>query len=171
MDLKDPDLAGDELTLLNQFLDFQRAVLVRKAEGLTTEQLNQRLGRSTLTLGGLLKHGALVELNWFRERLLGEGPTEPWASVDWTATPDWDFDTAVDDSPEALIAMYVDACERSRDAVKQVGGDLDRMMAKPNRHGDKMSLRWILIHMIEETARHAGHADLLRESIDGATGD
>jgi len=171
MDLVEPDLTGDELTLLSQFLDYQRAVLVRKAEGLSSEQLNQRLGPSTLTLAGLLKHGALVEHSWFRERLLGQPSIEPWISVDWTATPDWEFDTAKDDSPEALIAMYLEACEGSRDAVKQVGGDLDRMQVKPNRHGDRMSLRWILIHMIEETARHAGHADLLRESIDGATGD
>jgi hypothetical protein len=171
MDLVEPDQTGDELTLLSQFLDYQRAVLVRKAEGLSQEELGRRLGPSTLTLAGLLKHGALVELGWFRERLLGEPATEPWASVDWDATPDWDLDSAVDDTPEELIAMYLDACERSRAAVEQVDGDLDRLMPKPNRRGERHDLRWIMIHMIEETARHIGHADLLRESIDGAVGD
>jgi uncharacterized damage-inducible protein DinB len=170
MDLVEPDLVAGEMALLTQFLDYQRAVVARKAEGLTQEQLGQRLGPSTLTLGGLVKHMALVESSWFRERLLGEDPIEPWAGVDWDATPDWEFDTAGDDDPAELLEMYEAACERSREAVAQVG-DLDALMAKPNRRGEQMTLRWILIHMIEETARHAGHADLLRESIDGATGD
>jgi uncharacterized damage-inducible protein DinB len=170
MELTDPDHAGDELTLLNQFLDFQRAVLYRKAEGLSAAQLAARLGPSDLTLGGLLKHGALVEDGWFQERLLGLPSREPWAGVDWDADPDWEFRTAQDDAPDDLLRMYREACDRSRAAVAEVG-DLDAMAKQPNRSGELFSLRWILIHMIEETARHAGHADLIRESIDGATGD
>lgn len=170
MERAEPDLVGDEMTLLTQFLDYYRATILEKSAGLTKEQLSQRLGPSTLTLAGLVKHMALVEQGWFRERLLGEDPIEPWASVDWNASPDWDFDTAGDDDPDDLFRMYEEACERSREAVTQVG-DLDALMAKPNRRGEVMSLRWILLHMIEETARHAGHADLIRESIDGVTGD
>jgi uncharacterized damage-inducible protein DinB len=170
MDLIEPDCSGDELTLLTQFLDYQRAVMVRKAEGLSGEQLAIRLGPSTLSLGGLLKHMALVEDSWFQDRLLGRGDPEPWASVDWDSDPDWEFRTAADDEPAELFRLYRVACERSRAAVDEVR-DLDVMSKTPNRRGEHFSLRWILIHMIEETARHAGHADLLRESIDGAVGD
>lgn len=170
MERKDPDTTGDELTLLTQFLDYQRATIVQKAEGLTASQLAQRIEPSTMTLPGLVKHLALVEDIWFHMRVLGLELQEPWASVDWKATPDWDFDSAGDDDIADLVAMYEAACERSRAAVEAVG-DLDAVAVKANRAGDRMSLRWILIHMIEETARHAGHADLLREAIDGVTGD
>jgi uncharacterized damage-inducible protein DinB len=170
MDLFEPDNVGDELTLLTQFLDHHRSVMVRKAEGLSQAQMAQRLAPSTLTIGGLVKHLALVEDSWFQERLRGEEPREPWASVDWRADPDWELRTAADDDPAELLAMYQAACQRSRATVAQVG-DLDAMTVRPNRHGELFSLRWLLLHMIEETARHNGHADLLRESIDGATGD
>ena len=168
----DPDRlpAGDELALLTRFLDYNRAVMRRKAQGLSAEQLARHLGPSEMTIGGVLKHLALVEDSWFHRRLLGQPDPEPWASVDWNADPDWEFHTAADDQPEELLRLYDVACERSRAAVGEVG-DLDVMAQSPNRRGEHFSLRWILIHMIEETARHAGHADLLRESIDGATGD
>lgn len=170
MERREPDLIGDETTLLGQFLDYYRATIVRKAEGLTREQLAHRIEPSTLTLAGLLHHLALVEESWFQERLLGREMAEPWASVDWDASPDWDFDTAHDHEPDVLIARYEAACERSRAAVAEVG-DLDAVMVNTNRRGERMTLRWILLHMIEETARHAGHADLLRETTDGVTGD
>jgi uncharacterized damage-inducible protein DinB len=161
---------GDEFALLTGFLDYYRAVMVRKAEGLTRDQLAVRLGPSDLTLGGLVKHLAFAEDIWFDHRLLGNDRGEPWASVDWEADPDWELHSAADDEPEAILQLYEAACERSRQAVTQVG-DLDAMAKLPNRRGEVFSMRWILIHMIEETARHAGHADLIRESIDGATGD
>jgi uncharacterized damage-inducible protein DinB len=170
MERREPDLIADEPTLLGQFLDYYRATIVRKAEGLTREQLAHRIEPSTLTLAGLLHHLALVEESWFQERLLGRPMAEPWESVDWAANPDWDFDTAHDHEPEVLIARYEAACERSREAVREVG-DLDFVMVATNRRGERMTLRWILLHMIEETARHAGHADLLRETTDGVTGD
>jgi uncharacterized damage-inducible protein DinB len=170
MDLYEPDDVGDEWTLLTQFLDHHRSVLVRKAEGLDAAQLATRLGPSELTIGGLIKHMALVEHAWFHERLLGRDTLEPWASVDWKADPDWEFHTAIHDDPAELLALYHDACERSRAAVTEVG-DLDAMTVKANRRGERFNLRWLLLHMIEETARHNGHADLLRESIDGTTGD
>jgi uncharacterized damage-inducible protein DinB len=170
MERTDPDTTGDELTLLSQFLDYHRATLVQKASGLDRAQLAARLGPSTLTLAGLVKHMALVEDSWFGRVLLGREYSEPWDSVDWDADPDWEFRTAVDDEPEDLLRLYADACERSRAATAEVG-DLDRVAARPSRGGEPFNLRWIMLHMIEETARHNGHADLIRENIDGATGE
>jgi uncharacterized damage-inducible protein DinB len=170
MDRADPDPTGDELTLLCQFLDYHRATLVWKAGGLDRQQLATRLGPSTLSLAGLLKHMALVEDSWFERVLLGREEREPWASVDWDADPDWEFRTAADDEPDDLLALYADACERSRAAVAEVG-DLDSLAATPSSRRGPINLRWIMLHMIEETARHNGHADLLRENIDGVTGE
>jgi uncharacterized damage-inducible protein DinB len=170
MERTDPDTTGDELTLLSQFLDYHRATLVQKASGLDRGQLGTRLGPSTLTLAGLVKHMALVEDGWFGRVLLGREYSEPWDSVDWDADPDWEFRTAVDDEPEDVLRLYADACERSRAATTEAG-DLDRVAARPSRSGEPFSLRWIMLHMIEETARHNGHADLIRENIDGATGE
>jgi uncharacterized damage-inducible protein DinB len=170
MERTDPDTTGGELTLLSQFLDYHRATLAQKASGLDRRQLGARLGPSTLTLAGLVKHMALVEDSWFGKVLLGREPDEPWASVDWDADPDWEFHTAVDDEPADLLALSAGGCERSRAAVVEVG-DLDRLAAKPSRQGEPFNLRWIMLHMIEETARHNGHADLLRENIDGVTGE
>jgi uncharacterized damage-inducible protein DinB len=161
---------ADELTTLTGFLDFYRAVMIRKAQGLTREQLATRLGPSELTIAGLIKHLAYAEDIWFDRRLLGNEWAEPWADVDWTADPDWEFHSAVDDDLDELVRLYRHACERSRAAVDAVA-DLDAMSKLPNRRGEHFSMRWILIHMIEETARHAGHADLIRESIDGTVGD
>src|SRR5262245_361697 len=162
--------ASDELTTLNGFLDFYRAVMIRKADGLTPEQLAARLGPSELTIGGLIKHLAYAEDIWFDRRLGGNEWGAPWADVDWNADPDWEFHSAVDDDLAELIALYEQACARSRAAVDAVG-DLEAMSKFPNRRGEHFSMRWILLHMIEETARHAGHADLIRESIDGRVGD
>lgn len=170
MELFTPDLTGSDRVLLTQYLDHHRSILVRKAEGLDRDQLSVRLGPSELTIGGLVKHMALVEDAWFHERLLGQPVPEPWASVDWEADPDWEFHTAVDDSPEELLALYQAACERSRAAVDQID-DLDALTVIASSRGERFSLRWVMLHMIEETARHNGHADLIRESIDGATGD
>jgi uncharacterized damage-inducible protein DinB len=159
-----------ELALLTGFLDYYRGVMVRKAQGLTREQLALRLGPSDLTLGGLIKHLAFAEDIWFDHRLVGNERGEPWASVDWEADPDWELHSAADDEPAAIFRLYDEACARSRAAVADVG-DLDALTKFPNRRGGIFSMRWVLIHMIEETARHAGHADLIRESIDGSTGD
>lgn len=160
---------ADERTLLVGFLDYYRAVLARKAQGLSKEQLAVRLGPSDLTLGGLVKHMAIVEDIWFHERLHGRERLEPFASAPWDDDPDWEIHSAADDEPGEIFALYDAACKRSRAAID--GVDLDAPLARPNRLGLHFSLRWVLIHMIEEYARHAGHADLIRQSIDGATGD
>lgn len=168
MERTDPDLAGDDPTLLTQFLDYHRAV--QKVRGLTRAQMATRLPTSELTLAGLVKHLALVEDSWFTGRLRGLPDPEPWAYAPWDDDPDWEFHSAVDDEPADLIALYEQACDRSRAAVATVG-DLDALSARRSRRGDPFTMRWILLHMIEETARHNGHADLLRQAVDGATGE
>jgi uncharacterized damage-inducible protein DinB len=175
MERIDPDPAGDELTLLTQYLDYHRATLVQKATGLDRRQMAATVGASELTLAGLVKHLALVEDTWFTRRLLGDDPLgEPWASAPWDDDPDWEFHSAVDDEPAELLGLYATACERSRAATATVARSrgLDALSARaPRPDVPHVSLRWILLHMIEETARHNGHADLLREAIDGTTGE
>jgi hypothetical protein len=114
-----PAAAADERTQLTQFLDFQRATVLMKVEGLDYDQMNTTTAASSLTLAGLLKHLALVEDGWFRGVLLGEEPAPWWRHVDADADPDWDFRTAADDDPADLITLYADACERSRAAVRR----------------------------------------------------
>jgi uncharacterized damage-inducible protein DinB len=165
----EPSEQGNERDTLIGMLDYYRSVLLRKAAGLTQAELATRLAPSTLTLGGLLKHAAFVEDQWFNDVWAGGRPVEPWASVDWKATPDWDLDSAAADSPRALQQLFEESVTRSRAAISD-DLDLDRLARGAHRRG-AINLRWILVHMIEEYARHCGHADLIRESIDGATND
>ncbi len=160
--------------MLSAYLDYHRATLVWKASGLTQAELAQTIPSSTLTIGGLVKHLALVEDSWFIEDFLGEPMPEPWASVDWEADRDWELHTAAADTPEQLLAQYAESCARSR-AIVAAAESLDQRAVATSRHGPEkgqaFTLRWILLHMIEETARHNGHVDLIRESIDGLTGE
>ena len=158
---------------LCQFLDSQRATMVRLCEGLTKEQLAVRVGASDLTLAGLLKHLWLVEDAWFQEDVMGRPLPAPFADVDWDADPDWEFRTALDDDPAWLIRRYTEACERSRAVVAATASldDLSVVTSRRSDPGGHYSLRWILLHMIEETARHLGHLDILRELLDGSTGE
>jgi uncharacterized damage-inducible protein DinB len=161
--------AAGERETLESFLDFQRATMVQKAEGISDEQAASRtVEPSTLTMSGLIKHLALVEESWFQSVFAGGELPEPWASAPFDDDPDWEFNSASRDPISDLIEMYEVACEKSRQVVAEADS-LDDLSAKDTRHG-KVSLRWILLHMIEETARHAGHADLIRERIDGSTG-
>ena len=170
----DPPVASDETTSLLAWLDFHRATLRRKAAGLTQEQLAQRLPPSTLTLGGLVKHMALVESSWLSRVFLGEPMIAPFDTVDWSADEDWDFHSAAEDTPEELVALH-DASIAASDAILRdalANGGLDLRSAKPSRRtGEHFDLRWIVTHLVEEYARHNGHADFLREAIDGETGD
>lgn len=167
----DPPDSGPEADQLAAFLDHQRATILLTCDGLSAEQLARAaVPTSALTLGGVLNHLALVEDDWFRVRFLGEAPEPPWDDVDWEADPDWEFRTAAETAPDELRERYRAACERSRAVVRSTD-DLDRRsVAVSRRTGEHFDLRWILLHMIEETARHAGHADLLREAIDGTVG-
>ena len=168
-----PDCAGTptERQALIEFLEFYRAVLLRKAAGLDSSQLNRTTSASNLTLGALVKHMALVEDSWFTYRLAGQDPPEPWASADFDADPDWEITTASQDSPAELLALFNAACDRSR-AILDAIDSLDAVTVMPKDEPDRIrNLRWVLVHMIEEYARHAGHADFLRESIDGVVGE
>jgi Protein of unknown function (DUF664) len=127
-----------------------------------------------MTLGGLMKHLALVESQWFDHWFRDVGFAQPFASVDWALIEnDWEFESARDDSPEYLRALFDEAVRRSDAVVDDAlaGGGLDAESARTSpQTGETFTLRWILVHMIEEYARHNGHADLLREAIDGQTG-
>jgi len=168
----EPPFQAGEVDTLVGFLDYQRATLRWRCAGLEAEGMNTTVATSTMTLGGLLKHMAWVEDHWFSYALHGRARAPMWLAVDWTANPDWEWESAASDSPESLRALWEDAVIRSRadmDAALTIGG-LDHCAAhgKPD---DAPNLRWIIIHMIEEYARHNGHADLLREAIDGETGE
>ena len=171
---QDKPKAADEPTTLLAFLDYHRDTLRLKTAGLDGLQLARTLAPSSMTLGGMLKHLAFVEHWWFRCVLLDEEYAEPWASVDWKGDQDWDWDSAADDSPEALRELFDRAVADSEEVVRQAlqAGGLDRLSVRTShRNGERFSLRWILVHMIEEYARHNGHADLIRESIDGRVGE
>jgi uncharacterized damage-inducible protein DinB len=124
-----------------------------------------------MTLGGMLKHLAYVEDLWFSRSLHGRDPEHPWDTADWKADPDWDWHSAADDTPEQVHALWQEAVARSRALVAEAlaDGGLDQPACRTWPDGRAPSLRWILCHMIEEYARHNGHADLIRESIDGLT--
>ena len=126
-----------------------------------------------MTLGGILKHLAYVEDNWCSRSLHGQDRQPPWDTVDWNADEDWDWHSAVDDSPEQLREIWQNAVTRSNSLIAEAldGGDLGQLARRSWPDGRAPSLRWILVHLIEEYARHNGHADLLRESVDGETGE
>jgi len=154
---------GDEAEVLTGFLDYLRAVMLRKVADLDDDGLRQVMTPSGLTLLGMLKHLAYVERYWFRSVFDGEDVPFPWTDED----PDADWRVEPGESAEQIAALYRDECERARAIV--AAASLGDTVTSPR--GRTMSLRWILVHMIEETARHLGHADIMREAIDGSTGD
>jgi len=166
----DPDPLGSESALLGQYLDYQRETMLSKTDGLTREQLTRRHAPSELTLAGLLYHLALVEENWMEVRFSGLPDREPWADVDWDSDPNWEFHTATKLEPAELRIRYEQACDRSREVVAAATGP-DQLSERELSEGQRFSLRWVLLHLIEETARHVGHADLLREALDGEVGE
>lgn len=167
-----PMNAGEVETLLG-YLDFQRATLAWRCSGVDAAGLQMTVAASTMTLGGLMKHLAFVEDAWAHSDIAGIEKPQPWCDVDWDADPDWEWHSAKHDTPEELMAIWRHSVERSQhliDAAIAEGG-LDHLGARPSDNGEHPSLRWILVHLIEEYARHNGHADLLREAIDGETGE
>ena len=169
----EPPPTANETDSLVGYLEWQRATFEWKTRGLDTTQLMQRLPSSSMTLGGLLKHLAWVEDHWFSFFLHGRERAECWLAVDWAAEPNWDWTSAAQDSADELRALWTSSVEASRrdldDALANSG--LDHMAKRTWDSGESPSLRWILLHMIEEYARHNGHADLLREAIDGQVGE
>jgi uncharacterized damage-inducible protein DinB len=162
----EPAPLSGERTSLDEWLDYHRATLLQKCEGLSSVQLAQAsVPPSTLTLYGLLQHMLLVEWWWF-ERIFADGPQpEPFDTAD---DPDYEFNHLVPEDFESQRERFVEQCERSR-AIVAAADDLDAPSKSSER--ETRNLRWIMVHMIEEYARHNGHADLLREAIDGTTGD
>jgi uncharacterized damage-inducible protein DinB len=168
---QDPDATTtSERDSIGQYLDYQRETILLKTEGLTKEQLAQRIPSSGLTLAGILYHLALVEEDWFEVDFLGQPQREDWRDIDWKADPDYEFRTALEKDPEWLRSRYREACDRAR-RVTAGADSLDAVSVSTRVNGRPFTLRWVMLHLIEETARHAGHADLLREAIDGATGE
>ncbi len=169
----EPPIAGDERAAVLGELERVRSYLAWKCGGLDSLGLQATIGRSTITLGGLLKHLALVEDDSFSRKLLASPLGPPWDSVDWDANPDWEWHSAAEDTPEQLMALWHEAVERSRAVVAEAlaDGGLDHVGRYVSRSGESPNLRRILLDLIEEYARHVGHADLIRESVDGLTGE
>ena len=166
----EPPLAAGEIETLLGFLEFQRATLRWKCAGLTDEQLRKTLAPTAMTLAGLLKHLARVEDHWFAEVVSDGPPVEPWASMPWAA----EWDNSAGETAEELRRLWDERVEHSRQVVaRQLAGGPAGLDATHSAWGGQghPSLRWVLVHMIEEYARHNGHADLLRESIDDVTGE
>jgi uncharacterized damage-inducible protein DinB len=159
-----PPHSATEFEMLTSFLDWFRIVMIRKIESLDYAGLRYSPVGSGTSLGGLVKHLAYVERHWFGSSYGGLTLDFPWTDED----PDADFRLDEGDTVESLTAFYQDECTRAREIVA-ANPDLDHVV--PTSRGRRVSLRWILVHMIEETARHAGHADIIREMIDGAVGD
>jgi uncharacterized damage-inducible protein DinB len=166
------DVDDQGRTLLG-FLDFQRATLAWKTAGLDAAGLALTVGVSSMTLGGLLKHLAYVEDDWFSRKLHGNDRSAPWDAVDWAGDPDWEWHSAAADPPEQLRALWQESVDRARERVADAlaAGGLDQPARWSWPDGRSPSLRWILCHMVEEYARHNGHADLLREAVDGEAGE
>jgi uncharacterized damage-inducible protein DinB len=169
----EPPLMADESDTLVGFLEFQRATLAWRCAGLDAAGLGAKVGASSMTLGGMLKHLAFVEDLWFSQSLDDRDPVSPWDAVDWDSDPDWDWHSAAEDTPDQLHTLWQDSVARSRSRVTEAlaEGGPERLARRTWPDGRAPSLRWILCHMIEEYARHNGHADLFRESVDGVTGE
>jgi len=155
-----------ERPMLEAWLDFERATLALKCEGLSPEQLATRsVPPSNLSLLGLIRHMTEVERHWFQRCLSASDRPALYCTE---AEPDGDFEDAEPANATEGLASWRAECDAARAAAAGVGS-LDATGKRPWR-GNEVSLRWILVHMIEEYARHNGHADFLRETIDGAVG-
>jgi len=163
----EPPTVADERTLLTGFLDYHRQTLLLKCAGLTPEQLLARATPpSSLSLLGLVRHLTMVERVWLQERFRGEPEVEFYGPGDG----DFEVTEADEQSVAEAFARYTETVASCRRIVD--GADLDDLTRAPHRRtGEHFSLRWILIHLVEEYARHNGHADLLREALDGQVGE
>lgn len=170
----EPPLSGTEAETLIGYLDYLRATFLWKLQGLPQDQLRSRPLKSSMSLIGMAKHLAFVEDYWFSYVAQGNQPSEPWVSVDWGADKDWDWHSARKEPTNDVIALWEKSVSESRthwDEVSSTDG-FDLRNLAPRKVGiNYVSFRWILTHMIEEYGRHCGHADLLREELDGATGE
>jgi len=169
----EPPLAGTETEHLVGALERLRTTFRWKTDDLDAAGLRVRVGASSLTLGGLLKHLAAAEDSMFATKLRGEPIGAPWNTADWDDVHEWALTSADDDAPEQLYAFWDDAVERSRarlDAALAEGG-LDQLVHVSGPDGQHANLRRLLCDLIEEYGRHTGHADLLREAVDARVGE
>lgn len=169
----EPPVAGDETAVMLGSLERQRAIFAWKSGGLDAAGLRATVGASSMTIGGLLKHLAVVEDEYFTRRMAGRELGPPWDGVDWDVDQDWEWHSAADDSPEQLYGLWNAAVGRSRAVIAQLllDGGLEQSARRGWPDGRTPNLRRCLVDLIEEYARHVGHADLLRESIDGVVGE
>lgn len=169
----EPPLAGTDAEQLIGSLDRLRTTFRWKADGLDAAGLRTTIGASALTLGGLLKHLAAVEDLYSTTKLRGEPIGEPWETAGHDGTNDWEFRTAADDSPEQLYGLWDGAVERARARYRAAlaGGGLDQLVHAATPEGEHASLRRLVCDLLEEYGRHTGHADLLREAVDGRVGE
>jgi hypothetical protein len=165
-DYPDGTATAAEAEMLTNVLDWYRAAVERKVADVGPLVARTSPVRSGTTIAGLVKHLALVEDSWFTDRFAGGPEPEPWASAPWDDDPDWEFHTAIDEPLADGIALYRAACARSREAA--AGHTLDDLAV---RGRSPFTLRYATVHLIEETARHLGHIDLLREYLDGTVGE
>jgi hypothetical protein len=169
----EPPLAGSEVEQVLGALDRLRTTFRWKADDLDAIGLQTRIGASSLTLGGLLKHLAAAEDYHFTTKMRGEPIGSPWDATGWDGSDDWEFESAADDSPEQLYDLWDGAVERSHarlDAALADGG-LDQLVHASAPDGRHANLRRLVLDLIEEYGRHTGHADLLREAVDGRVGE
>ena len=172
-DRVDPPRASGEAETLLGFLGYQRDTMRWKCAGLDAAQLSTALRTSTLTLGGLLKHLAAVEAGWLNQFFAGGVVKPSWFDDLDRDDPDWSLTSAAQAAPDQLFAWFDESIAVSDQVIEKAlaGPDGLATLSAEEEDGERISLRWIICHLIEEYARHNGHADLLRESIDGATGE
>lgn len=168
----EPPLAADETAHLLGALNRLRLTLRWKADGLDQAGLATRVGPSSLTLGALLKHLAVVEDFAMTVKLAGTTIGEPWESI-WAGGRDWDFTSAADDTPEELYEFWDQSVSRNRERLAAAlrAGGLDQQVAAADDDGNHANLRRLVFDLVEEYGRHAGHADLIREAVDGLVGE
>ncbi|HZS94999.1 MAG TPA: DinB family protein [Chloroflexota bacterium] len=167
VDRQEPPLIADERPMLDAWLDYHRDTLLMKCAGLSDDQLKTRSAEpSSLSLLGLVRHMTDVERGWFRRGVAQESGPDVAPIYYSEDRPDGDFDSLDDTPVPEVFARFQSEIDKCRAAAANV--PLDRVV---QRRDEKFSVRWIYTHMIEEYARHNGHADLLRERIDGAVGD
>ncbi len=162
--------APDEVEALLGALHRNRRTFAWKTGGVDSEAMRRTLGPSTMSLGGLVKHLALIEDHYFTHQLLGRDYPAVWAPM--AEHEDWDWTSAAEDTAEELRALWLDAVGRSQRAVDEAlaDGGLERSLASSD-WSETPNLRRVVVDLIEEYARHTGHADLIRESIDGLVGE
>ncbi len=164
---------SSELETVLAVLERNRRTFAWKTSGLGADAMSATTAASSMTLGGLVKHLALVEADWFAVKLAGEEYGAPWDGVDFDADPDWEWRTGAQDDPDEVRALWRAAVERSRALVRAVVAErgLDGPASFTWPDGRTPTVRAVLLDMVEEYARHTGHADVLREAVDGLVGE